>query len=190
MPLAVQLVVPVAVPLPPRLFAHVTWVTPMLSDAVPPRVRGELLVAKVGLEVGDVMKTVGGVVSVPVPVPVPVASREMVSPSAVKVTLALTVAEAVGVKRTVTAWVAPKPPRVNGLPDTMLKGPESDALPETVPARVLCTMKTWFAKLPMFTFPKLTALVGDTAKSTWATPLAVSEQALALPLRSTAPTET
>ena len=43
-PLAVQLVVPLDVPLPPRLFAHVTCVTPTLSDAVPPRVRGELLV--------------------------------------------------------------------------------------------------------------------------------------------------
>ena len=44
MPLAVQLVVPVAVPLPPRLFVHVTWVTPTLSEAVPPRVRDEELV--------------------------------------------------------------------------------------------------------------------------------------------------
>jgi len=43
-PLAVQLVVPVAVPLPPALFVHVTWVTPTLSDAVPPSVRRELLV--------------------------------------------------------------------------------------------------------------------------------------------------
>jgi len=43
-PLAVQLVVPVAIPLPPRLFAHVTWVTPMLSDAVPPSMREELVV--------------------------------------------------------------------------------------------------------------------------------------------------
>jgi hypothetical protein len=185
-PLAVQLVVPAAVPLPPRLFAHVTWVTPTLSDAVPPRVRRELLVAKVGLEVGDMMVTVGGVVSVPVPVPVPVASREMVSPSAVKVTFALTVADAVGVKRTVTVWVAPEPPRVNGLPDTMLKGAEVDALPVTVPPRVFWTVKTWFAKLPMLTFPKLTALVGDTAKSAWATPLAAIEQALSLPFRSTA----
>ena len=42
--LTVQVVVPLAVPLPPRLFAHVTWVTPMLSDAVPPSVRGEVLV--------------------------------------------------------------------------------------------------------------------------------------------------
>jgi hypothetical protein len=41
-PLAVQLVVPLAVPLPPRLFAHVTCVTPTLSAAVPPSVRGEL----------------------------------------------------------------------------------------------------------------------------------------------------
>jgi len=42
--LAVQLVVPVAVPLPPRLFTHVTWVTPTLSAAVPPNVREELVV--------------------------------------------------------------------------------------------------------------------------------------------------
>jgi hypothetical protein len=42
--LAVQLVVPVAVPLPPRLFTHVTWVTPTLSAAVPPNVKEELVV--------------------------------------------------------------------------------------------------------------------------------------------------
>src|SRR5438128_187381 len=62
-PLAVQLVVPVAVPLPPRLFAHVTWVTPMLSDAVPATVSGLVFVVKVGPEVGVVMLTVGAVVS-------------------------------------------------------------------------------------------------------------------------------
>jgi hypothetical protein len=39
--LAVQLLVPVAVPLPPRLFTHVTWVTPTLSEAVPWRVNDE-----------------------------------------------------------------------------------------------------------------------------------------------------
>ena len=43
-PLAVQLVVPLTVPLPPRLLSHVTWVTPTLSDAVPPSVRGVVLV--------------------------------------------------------------------------------------------------------------------------------------------------
>ena len=42
--LAVQLAVPVAVPVPPALFVHVTWVTPTLSDAVPPSVRSALLV--------------------------------------------------------------------------------------------------------------------------------------------------
>jgi hypothetical protein len=42
MPLAVQLVVPVAVPLPPRLLAHVTCVTP--TDAVPAKVKAELAV--------------------------------------------------------------------------------------------------------------------------------------------------
>jgi hypothetical protein len=41
MPPAVQLVVPEAVPLPPRLLAHVTWVTPTLSDARPANVRAE-----------------------------------------------------------------------------------------------------------------------------------------------------
>src|SRR5262249_36940346 len=43
-PLAVQLVVPVAVPLAPRLVAQVTWVTPTLSAEVPPTVRTVLLV--------------------------------------------------------------------------------------------------------------------------------------------------
>ena len=74
------------------------------------------------------MATVGGVVSVPLPVTI----REMVSPSAVKLTFAVAVAAVVGVKRTVTAWLAPTP-RVNGLPETMLKGADVDAVPETVP---------------------------------------------------------
>ena len=41
-PSAVQFVVPVAAPVPPRPFAHVTWVTPTSSDAVPLSVRDEL----------------------------------------------------------------------------------------------------------------------------------------------------
>jgi hypothetical protein len=41
-PLADRPVVPVAVPLPPRLFVQVTWVTPTLSDAVPWSVRKAL----------------------------------------------------------------------------------------------------------------------------------------------------
>src|SRR6266849_7475184 len=124
------------------------------------------------------------------PVPVPVTEREMVSPLAVTLTVVFAVADAVGVKRNVTAWVAPAPTRVNGLPDTMLKGTEVDALPETVPPRVFCTVKTWFAKLPMFTFPKLTMRVGLTENSTRATALAPIEQGLSLPLAFTAVTKT
>jgi hypothetical protein len=47
--------------------AHVTCVTPTLSLAVPPNVRGEVLVLKVGVEVGEVIATVGAVVSVAPP---------------------------------------------------------------------------------------------------------------------------
>ena len=43
-PLAVQLVVPVAIPLPPRLFTHTTCVTPTLSAAVPASSSEALLV--------------------------------------------------------------------------------------------------------------------------------------------------
>src|SRR6266852_6239347 len=64
MPLADQLVVPVAMPLPPRSFTHETCVTPTLSDAVPPRVRGLVVVVYVADVVGVVIVTVGGVVSV------------------------------------------------------------------------------------------------------------------------------
>ncbi|PYN75950.1 MAG: hypothetical protein DMD96_26445 [Candidatus Rokuibacteriota bacterium] len=187
-PLAVQFVVPVAVPLPPRLFDHVTWVTPMLSDAVPPIVSGVALALKVPADAGDVMATVGATVSVPVPVPV--TRRVRVSPSALKLTLTLAVAAVVGVKRTVTACVDPAPPRLKEAPDTMLKGAEVDTVPETTPPRAFCTVKVWSAKLPRFTFPKPTLPDGVTEKSVWATPFPVSEQALSLPPRSTALTET
>jgi len=78
-PLAAQLVVPVAVPLPPRLFAHVTCVTPTLSDALPRNARRGLLVLKVAPKVGEVIATVGGMVSFKVTVklaivPLPAAS--------------------------------------------------------------------------------------------------------------------
>ena len=83
--------------------------------------------------------TVGGVVSVPMLVPV--TSREMAPPFAVKLTFALTVAGTVGLKRTVTTWVAPAPTRLNGLPETTLNGAEAAAVPETVPPPVFCTVK-------------------------------------------------
>ncbi len=62
-PLTDQLVVPVAVPDPPRLFAQVTCVTPTLSDAVPLKVSGVVPVAKVAALVGPVIVTTGGVAS-------------------------------------------------------------------------------------------------------------------------------
>src|SRR5713101_2692664 len=65
MPLTDQLVVPVAVPLPPRLLLHVTCVTPTLSDALPPMVRGLVFVVNVELEVGAVIVTVGRCLSAP-----------------------------------------------------------------------------------------------------------------------------
>src|SRR6185503_11656324 len=54
-----QLVVPLAVPLPPRLFDHVTCVTLVLSLAEPPRPIVADVVVKVVLVVGVLIATVG-----------------------------------------------------------------------------------------------------------------------------------
>ncbi len=51
--------VPLAVPLPPRLFTHVTWATPTSATTVPPMVRGVVVATKVGFDVGVVIVTVG-----------------------------------------------------------------------------------------------------------------------------------
>jgi hypothetical protein len=181
-PLAVQLVVPVAVPLPPRSLTHVTCVTPIASDAVPPSVSVGLLVLKVGFVVGAVMVTVGA----PASAPLPDAIRETVSPFDAKVTFAVEVAVVVGLKRTVTVWVVFSPTTVKGLPDTMLNGAGTDAVPDTVPPTVFCTVTVWSAKLPRFTVPKFTVPVGLTAKVARATALATDEQALSMPPASTA----
>jgi hypothetical protein len=124
-----------------------------------------------------------------VPTPVPDTSRESVSPSAANVTFALACAAVVGVKRTVTVWV-PVPTKVNGLPETILNGAETEAVPVTVPARTPCTVKVCVAELPIVTLPKLTLVVGVTAKSTCATALAAGEHALSTPPVSTAVTDT
>jgi hypothetical protein len=63
MPLTPQLVVPLAVPLPPRLLLQVTCVTPTSSEAVPPRLTELAEVENVGLLVGEVMAIEGAVVS-------------------------------------------------------------------------------------------------------------------------------
>jgi hypothetical protein len=63
MPLQVQELVPEHDPLPPRLFAQVTCVTPTLSEAVPPRVIGVDVVLYVEPDVGEVIVIVGAWVS-------------------------------------------------------------------------------------------------------------------------------
>jgi len=118
--------------------------------------------------------------------PVPVTSRDSESPSAVKLTLVLAVVVLVGVNRTVTVAVAPVPMRVKGLPETMLKGADTEAVPVTVPERVLWTVKVWVVELPMLTLPKFTVAVGVTTISVLATALAGAEQALSLPPVSSA----
>jgi hypothetical protein len=111
-----------------------------LSDAAPPSVRDDVGVLYVEPEVGEVIATVGGVVSTVTPVPV--ATRAMMSPSAAKLTFTEAVADVVGVKRTVTAWVAPSPTRLNVLPEKMLNGADVDIVPDTVPPPVFDTVKT------------------------------------------------
>src|SRR6266850_7627230 len=122
----------------------------------------------------------------PVDTPVPVTSLDTVSPSAVKATLVLASAALVGVKRTVMVAVAPTPTRVKGLPETMLKGAGTEAVPVTVPVRVLVTMKVWVAEVPMLMLPKFTVVVGATVTSTAAAALAAAEQELSLPAMSSA----
>jgi hypothetical protein len=124
------------------------------------------------------------------PTPVPVATLEMVSPPAPVAKLMFTeaVADAVGVNRTVTGWVAPTPTRLNVLPETMVNGAEVDTVPETVPPTVFETVRTCSVKLPTFTLPKFMVPVGLTSKTSRATALAGVEQALSPPLESTAVT--
>src|SRR5512134_1679305 len=63
MPAAFHDVVPVAVPLPPRLLDQLTWVTPTRSLAVPPTVIAAVVEAYVADVVGAVMATTGAVTS-------------------------------------------------------------------------------------------------------------------------------
>ena len=63
MPEIDQLVVPLAVPLPPLLLTQLTEDTPTLSEAVPDKEIALVVVEYVVLVVGDVMVMVGEVVS-------------------------------------------------------------------------------------------------------------------------------
>jgi len=98
----------------------------------------------------------------------------------------LAAAVVVGVNRTVTVAAAPDPTSVNGLPETMLNGADTDAVPVIVPLRVLCTVNVCVAELPMLTLPNAVGAVGVTAISTCATAEATPEHVLSLPLVSMA----
>jgi len=127
----------------------------------------------------------------------PVTSLDQVWPLLAKMTLALAAAVVVGVNRTVTVAIASGPPRVNGLPESILKGAGTEAVPVEVPLLILRTVKVRVAELPMVTLPKLTVPVGvmpvppcaRAATSAFATALATAEHALSLPSASTAVTE-
>jgi len=130
----------------------------------------------------------GAIVSAPEPFPVTMS--ETVLPPAERVRVVLTVVVVTGVNRTFMAWLAPTPPSVNGLPDTILKGAPTDAAPETVPPPVFDTVTVCSAKLPRFTLPKFIVPVGVMEKSARATALAMLEQALSIPPASMAVTAT
>jgi hypothetical protein len=59
----------------------------------------------------------------------------------------------------------------------MVKGAETDAVPETVPVRMFCTVKTRSKKVPMVTLPKLKVL-GVAESSSAAAAVPTVEQAL------------
>ena len=122
--------------------------------------------------------------------PVPVASREIESPSAVKLTFTLASVVFVGVKRT-TTFATPPLFRAKGLPDRIVNGAGTDAVPLT-PSRLAVTWKVCSAKLPMLTLPKATVVVGVTVISGAAglAEVTTAEHALGLPPVSTATTET
>ena len=124
----------------------------------------------------------------PIGTPVPVTRREIESPSAVKLTFTLESAVLVGVKRTIT-FATPPLFRLKGLPDRIVNGAATDAVPLT-PSRLAVTWKVCSVKLPMLTLPKATVVVGVAAISGFARALTGVVHALAFPPVSTATTET
>ena len=109
---AVQLVVPDAVPFPPRLFTHLIWVTPTLSLAVPPSAIDASVVLYVAAEVGLVMVTTGAVVSSPLRVIVSTSVETLPAASrAVTVTTLTPLCSATVALQLVVPVAVPFPPR-------------------------------------------------------------------------------
>ena len=119
------------------------------------------------------------------PVAEPLTARETVSPWAVKFTFEAKLPRARGRNRTTTDVLAPAA-RVKDAPDTMLNGEPTLAPPDTLAPLVFWTVNVRSRSAPRRRLPKFTAPVGDTLRAPLATPLAVGEHALWLPLRSTA----
>ena len=111
----------------------------------------------------------------------PLTPRDSVSPAAVTLTLPANEPPVVGWKRTTTFWVAAAA-RVNEPPETMRNGALTLTLPDSDAPLVFCTVKVRSTLPPAATVPKLTEVVGVTLMSACATPLAVPEHALSLPL--------
>jgi hypothetical protein len=132
-------------------------------------------------------ESVRGFALAALPVPDPRSPREIVSPPAAKFTLLATVLLVVGRKRTVRVWLLPAA-SVNELPDRMLYGAATLAVPDRLVGLVLCSVKVRSAVLPTVTLPKLMVVEGLTVKSGWARPLADVVHALSFPEVSTAVT--
>ena len=143
---------------------------------------------------------VGVLLTVPLPVPLlvtvsatgatvaePFTAREMMSPLALKFTLAANVPATSGVNRTVTIRLAPAD-RENEPPDKIVNGAPTLTPTEMLAVLVFCTVNAASAVLPAGMLPKLVVVVGVTLKSARATPLAEAEHPLSLPTRSTAVT--
>jgi hypothetical protein len=121
-------------------------------------------------------------------VPEPVTTRLTVTPLATKLTVVLTVPVVAGVKRTVTVALAPE--SVNGLPEKIVNGGATTAVPDTVPPDGLEIVNVRSVELPRLTLPKLTAPLGLTSNSARAAALRVVEQGLSFPPVSIAVTAT
>jgi hypothetical protein len=89
---AVQFVVPVAIPLPPRSVDHLTCVTPTLSFALPPIVSGDEAVENVVPVVGVAIDTIGVMASVVVVERVTVIDAVPVLPAASRAVIVMTFA--------------------------------------------------------------------------------------------------
>src|ERR1051325_6523863 len=93
--------------------------------------------------------------------PMPLTGLTALPPFAVlKLTLLLKLPALVGVNRT-TTFVAPKPGRSNGVPDTMVNGPLVKLTTPLLTAPVLVTTKVNCALVPTAMVPKF-RLAGDT----------------------------